>query len=108
MTCEHLRPLLDEGKAMQLLFKLGENLARAHVPEVAVSMVRSGRLTALSKPDGGFEALSAETSFAGWWHERLPSSWEKQLSQPLLPTNTHCRPVQGVSALPMHCRDCAS
>ena len=53
MTCEHLRPLLDEGKAMQLLFKVGENLARAHVPEVAVSMVRSGRLTALSKPDGG-------------------------------------------------------
>ena len=57
MTCEHLRPLLDEGKAMQLLFKLGENLARAHVPLVAVSMVRSGRLTALSKPDGGVRGI---------------------------------------------------
>ena len=25
MTCEHLRPLLDEVRAMQQLFKLGEN-----------------------------------------------------------------------------------
>ena len=44
---EHLRPLFDEGQAMQHLFKLGENLASAHVPQVAVSMVRSGRLTFL-------------------------------------------------------------
>ena len=54
MTCEHLRPLLDEGTAVHLLFKLGENLARAHVPQVAV---RSGRLTTLSQPDGGVRGI---------------------------------------------------
>ena len=57
MTCEHLRPLLDERRAMQLLFKLGENLARAHVPQVVESMVRSGRMTALSKLDGGVRGI---------------------------------------------------
>ena len=34
MTCEHLRPWLDESRAMQLLVKLEENFARAHVPQV--------------------------------------------------------------------------
>ena len=57
MTCEHLRPLLDERRAMQLLFKLGENLARAHVPQVVESMVRSGRMTAFSKLDGGVRGI---------------------------------------------------
>ena len=57
MTCEHLRPLVDERRAMQLLFKLGENPARAHVPQVVESMVRSRRLTVLSKPDGGVRGI---------------------------------------------------
>ena len=63
MTCEHLRPLLDERRAMQLLFKLGENLARGHVPQVVESMVRSGRMTALSKPDGGVRGIVSEDVF---------------------------------------------
>ena len=45
MTTEHLRPLLSDGRGMRLLFHLGENLARGHVPEMAVSMVRAGRMT---------------------------------------------------------------
>ena len=47
MTCEHLRPLLDEVRSMHLLFRLSENLARAHVPPSMVHMVRCGRMTAL-------------------------------------------------------------
>ena len=57
MTCEHLRPLLDEVRAMQQLFKLGENLARAQVPPVVVNMVRCGRMTVLAKPDGGVRGV---------------------------------------------------
>ena len=41
---------------MQQPFKLGENLARAHVP-VVVNMVRCGRMTALAKPDGGVRGI---------------------------------------------------
>ena len=49
MTC----PLLDEVRSMHFLFRLGENLARAHVLPIVVHMVRCGRMTALAKPDGG-------------------------------------------------------
>ena len=59
MTTEHLRPLLSDCRGMRLLFHLGENLARGHVPEVAVSMVRAGRMTALKKPDGGVRGIVA-------------------------------------------------
>ena len=59
MTTEHLRPLLSDGRGMRMLFHLGENLARGHVPEMAVSMVRAGRMTALRKPDGGVRGIVA-------------------------------------------------
>ena len=57
MTTEHLRPLLDDVRATHMFFRLGENLARAQVPGVAVAMVRSGRMTALSKDDGGVRGI---------------------------------------------------
>ena len=53
MTTEHLRPLLDDVRKMRFLSCLASNLAVEEVPEVAVQMVRVGRLTALAKPDGG-------------------------------------------------------
>ena len=57
MTTEYIRPLLDDHRAIHLFFRLGENLARAQVPEVVVSMVRSGRMTALSQEDGGVQGV---------------------------------------------------
>ena len=70
-------------------------------------MVRSGRLTALSKPDGGVRGIVSGDVIRRLVARTIANSWEKQLSQPPPPTNTHCQPVQGVSALPMHSRDCA-
>ena len=49
MTTEHLRPLLSDIRGMRLLSALGSRLATADVPEVAVQMVRLGRMTALTK-----------------------------------------------------------
>ena len=57
MTTEHLRLLLDDVRATHMFFRLGENLARAQVSEVAVAMVRFGRMTALSKDDGGVRGI---------------------------------------------------
>ena len=57
MTCEHLRPLLNKVRSMHLLYRLGENLARAHVPPFVVPLVRCGRMTALAKPDGGVRGI---------------------------------------------------
>ena len=47
-----MRPLLDDVRGRKLLFAVGEQLARAAVPHEVVEMIRVGRLTALSKPDG--------------------------------------------------------
>ena len=57
MTNEHLRPLLDDARGRKLLFAVGEQLARAAVPPEVVEMIRGGRLTALSKPDGGVRGI---------------------------------------------------
>ena len=51
ITTEHLRPLLDDARSTYLFFRMGEKLARAQVPGVAVAAVRSSRMTALSKGD---------------------------------------------------------
>ena len=59
MTVEHLRPLLDEPGALHTFFLIGEKLAHAQVPGSVVDIVRMGRLTALSKPDGGVRGIVA-------------------------------------------------
>ena len=62
MTTEHLRPLLDEWSSVQVLFKAGEVFGRAEIPDTVIQMVKMGRLTALSKLDGGVRG--AVTAFA--------------------------------------------
>ena len=59
MTMEHLRPLLDEPRALHSFFLIGEKLAQALVYGSVVDIVRMGRLTALSKPDGGVRGIVA-------------------------------------------------
>ena len=55
MTTEHLR-LLDDAHSTHLFFRMGKNLARGQVPEVAVAAVRSGKM-ALSKEDGSVRGI---------------------------------------------------
>ena len=57
MTIEHLRPLLDDARSLHS-FLVAEQFARAQVPDGVVDLVRFGRLTALTEPDGGVRALS--------------------------------------------------
>ena len=45
---------------MHFLFRLGENLARAHVPPTVVHMVRCGRMTALAN-----QMVAREGSYLG-------------------------------------------
>ena len=57
MTMEHLRPLLDDARSLHSFFLVAEQLARAQVPDGVVDVVRLGRLTALTKPDGGVRGM---------------------------------------------------
>ena len=59
MTTEHLRPLLDERRALHLFFLVARKLARADVPDAIVDLIRVGRLTSLTKPDGGVRGIVA-------------------------------------------------
>ena len=59
MTTEHLRPLLDDVRGLRLLGEVAERLTRAEVPAEEMRLVRGGRLTALSKPDGGVRGIVA-------------------------------------------------
>ena len=56
VTTEHLRPLLDDVRGMQLFTALGSRLAKALVPQVAVDLIRVGRVTA---SDGGVRGIVA-------------------------------------------------
>ena len=47
MTADHLKVLLDDTSACNLLCAAGQELAAANVPEEIVAAVRLGRLTAL-------------------------------------------------------------
>ena len=58
MTNERLR-LLDSTRDAHLLFLVGEQLARAHVPPSIITLIRQGRLTALQKDNGGVREIVA-------------------------------------------------
>ena len=58
MTTEHLRPLLDDSRGLHLFFMVAQKLGRADFPEAVVDL-RVGRLTSLTKPDGGVRGIVA-------------------------------------------------
>ena len=97
MTTEHLRPLLDDAHSTHLFFRMGfENLARAQVSEVAVAADRSGRMTALSKDDGGVRGI-----VTGDVVRRLVAcnNWAQQSRQPQRSINMHSPQPVRVCAL---------
>ena len=59
MTTEHLRPLLDSQRDMHLFHEVCQQLARAEVSQTIVDAIRLGRMTALTKPNGGVRGIVA-------------------------------------------------
>ena len=53
VTSEYLRSFQDNAHSTNLFFRMGENLVRDQVLDVAVAAVRSGRTIVFSKDDGG-------------------------------------------------------
>ena len=53
MTTEHLRLLCSDMRTLHVFFQVAEKFARGEIPESVVKIVKLGRMTALSKPDGG-------------------------------------------------------
>ena len=59
MTTEHLRPMCSDLRVLHKFFLVAEKMARGEVPQSVVKMIRLGRMTALSKPDGGVRGIVA-------------------------------------------------
>ena len=59
MTTGHLRPLLDSPRDTHLLFDVCQTLATAKVPQEVKDAMRLGRMTTLSKDDGGVRGVVA-------------------------------------------------
>ena len=57
MTSDHLFPLLEGEIDSELFTRVGSLLAVARVPHVILEATKLGRLTALSKPDGGVRGI---------------------------------------------------
>ena len=66
MTTEHLRPLLDSQRDMHLFHEVCLQLARAEVSRTIVDAMRSGRMTALTKPNGGVRGIVSGDVIRRW------------------------------------------
>ena len=61
-TNVHLKILLDDNKAGELLLEAVTSLARAHVPREVSDTLMSARLTAPTKRDGGARGIATGSS----------------------------------------------
>ena len=53
MTIEHVRFLCSDMRTFHVFFQVAEKLARGEIPETVVKVVKLGKMTTLSKPNGG-------------------------------------------------------
>ena len=65
MTVEHLHPLLDHSGDLRLFIAAGEVLARGQMLELIQTAVKLGRMTVLSKADGGVRGIVAGNVMIG-------------------------------------------
>ena len=57
MTSDHLFPIMENEADSDLLVQVGALLSIGNVPESILNAIRSGRITALCKPDGGVREI---------------------------------------------------
>ena len=58
MNSDHLFPLLDSERDSMKFYEFASLLARGEVPGEVMEILRMGRITALSKPDGGVRGIT--------------------------------------------------
>ena len=90
MTCEHLRPLLDEVRSMHLLFQL-----TCHPLQF-----KCGRMTALTKPDGGVRGIVSGDVFEAFGcSHHGPTVGSCRQDRHVTHTSTRCPPEPGCECI---------
>ena len=98
MTSDHLFPVLESLAVSELLVQVASHLAVGRVPEEIIEVIRLGRLTALSKPDGGVRGIVVATFSEGWLPEPWPGKFARRWKSLPLPSSTPFPPRQVVGA----------
>ena len=75
MRAEHLKVLLQDQPALELLAYAATRLANAQVPASIVPGLAFARLTALSKPDGGVRGIATGDVFRRLVSRALAKGW---------------------------------
>ena len=104
MQAEHLKMLLQDAEAMELLADAATLLARAHVPPEIQTVLAMARLTALRKPDGGVRGIATGDAFRRLVSRTLAKQWATVFDEATRPYQFALQARAGTDALAAHVR----
>ena len=104
MRAEHLKILLADVPALELLAFAATELANAHVPADIVTGLALARLTALRKPDGGVRGIATGDVFRRLVSRVLAKTWAHVFDEATRPFQYALQARAGTDALAAHVR----
>ena len=104
MRAEHLKVLLQDQPALELLAYAATRLANAQVPASIVPGLALARLTALSKPDGGVRGIATGDVFRRLVSRALAKGWATTFDRATRPYQFALQARAGTDALAAHVR----
>ena len=81
MRAEHLKLLLQDVEAQELLAYAATRVARAQLPSTIAAGVAMARLTAFRKPDGGVRGTATGDAFRRLVARTLAKQWAPTIDQ---------------------------
>ena len=104
MRAEHLKLLLLDGEAIELLAEASTLLAKARVPVDVCRALAMARLTALRKPDGAVRGIATGDMFRRLVSKALAREWANKFDQATRPFQFALQVRAGTDALATHVR----
>ena len=104
MRAEHLKILLQDAEAIELLADAATQLARAHVPQEIQQALAMARMTALRKPDGGVRGIATGDAFRRLVARTLAKQWADVFDNATRPYQFALQARAGTDALAAHVR----
>ena len=99
MRAEHLKLLLQDLEALELLTEAATCLAQANVPSDIAAGLAMARLTALRKPDGGVRGIATGDVFRRLVSRTLAKEWAHTFDQATRPSQFALQARAGTDAL---------
>ena len=104
MRAEHLKLLLQDVTALELLAHVCTRLANAQVPADVVAGLAMSRLTALQKPGGGVRGIATGDCFRRLASRALAKGWADTFDEATRPYQFALQARAGADALAAHVR----